>query len=82
MLAGSGDGDVSDGLGNAGGRSLGRGGAALLAPLYAGKEGLIGVGLEISGLFRSPLCFVGGRGAAFVGCKINLLLIKRQCNQK
>lgn len=32
-LAGSGDGDVSEGLGRAGGNSLGRGGAARLAPL-------------------------------------------------
>lgn len=33
MLAGSGEGDVSEGFGKAGGNSLGRGGAALLAPL-------------------------------------------------
>lgn len=65
MLAGSGDGDLSQGFGKAGGSSLGRGGAALLAPLYAGKDGLIGVGFDISGLFRSA-CF-GGSGAAFDG---------------
>lgn len=33
ILAGSGDGDVSEGLGKAGGRSLGLGGAGFLAPL-------------------------------------------------
>lgn len=32
-LAGSGDGDVSDGRGSAGGNSRGRGGAARFAPL-------------------------------------------------
>lgn len=66
ILAGSGEGDVSEGFGNAGGNSLGLGGAALFAPLYAGKEATIGVGLEISGLLRSP-GLVGGNGAAFVG---------------
>lgn len=66
ILAGSGDGEVSEGRGNAGGRSLGRGGAALLAPLYAGNVVLIGVGFEISGRFLSP-CF-GGNGADFVIC--------------
>lgn len=64
MLAGSGDGDVSDGRGSAGGKSLGRGGAVLLAPLYAGNEGLIGVGFEISGRFRSP-CFGGAVSFTF-----------------
>lgn len=66
ILAGSGDGDVSVGLGSAGGNSLGLGGAARLAPLYAGKDATIGVGFEISGRLRSP-CLVGGRGAALVG---------------
>lgn len=66
MLAGSGDGDVSEGFGNAGGNSRGLGGAALLAPLYAGNDATIGVGFDISGLLRSP-CLVGGKGAAFVG---------------
>lgn len=60
-LVGSGDGDVSEGRGNAGGKSLGRGGAARFAPLYAGKAFLIGVGFEISNRLLSP-CF-GGNGA-------------------
>lgn len=64
-LAGSGEGDVSDGLGNAGGNSLGRGGAVLFAPLYTGNVDFIGVGCDISGLLRSP-CF-GGKGASFEG---------------
>lgn len=67
-LAGSGDGDVSEGRGNAGGSSLGRGGAARRAPLYAGNApGRNGCGLDISGRLRSP-CF-GGKGATLVGCK-------------
>lgn len=60
-LIGSGDGDVSDGLGKAGGKSRGRGGAALFAPLYAGKAFLIGVGFDISRRFLSP--YLGGNGA-------------------
>lgn len=68
-LAGSGDGEVSDGRGKAGGNSLGRGGAALFAPLYAGKAGLIGVGFEISGRRRSP-CF-GGNNFGGCCCKEN-----------
>lgn len=64
-LAGSGDGEVSEGLGSAGGNSRGRGGAALFAPLYAGKAGRIGVGFDISGRRRCSPCF-GGK--SFVGC--------------
>jgi hypothetical protein len=69
ILAGSGDGDVSEGLGKAGGRSLGRGGAALFAPLYAGNCGRIGVGFDISKRLRSP-CF-GGKGAILLCCCCN-----------
>lgn len=64
-LAGSGEGDVSEGLGSAGGRSRGLGGATLLAPLYAGKVGLIGVGFDISGL---PVRLSFAIGAIFVTC--------------
>lgn len=66
ILAGSGEGDVSDGRGNAGGRSLGRGGAARFAPLYAGNDGRIGVGFDISNRLRCSPCFGGGNGATFV----------------
>lgn len=61
-LAGSGEGEVSEGLGKAGGKSLGLGGAARFAPLYAGKIGRIGVGFDISGLVRLSAC-LGGSGA-------------------
>lgn len=72
MLVGSGEGDGSAGRGKAGGRSLGLGGATLLALLYAGNVGFINVGFDISGLRRSP-CF-GGNGTDLFDCYLKVRL--------